>query len=202
MFSISQTLSESFKLTFKRLPTLFLASVFSNIPAILLIIFNSGRQNVNLFVFLFYVLQSYLYFGFINFVLHYVKYNHINWSCFFISGEKFFKLLVAYILYSLILIVGLTLLIIPGIIWSMKFIFNSILILDKNTGIKEAFYKSKQITRGALWKLLWLNIILCLIELAGIIALVLGIFVAQAVVTVALVKVYLTLAENYELASA
>jgi len=60
------------------------------------------------------------------------------------------------ILYTLITLVGTILLIIPGIIWGIKFQFFGYFIVDKGLEPIEALKRSAAITKGVRWSLLFL----------------------------------------------
>ncbi|MBU1888281.1 MAG: hypothetical protein KKB46_03710, partial [Candidatus Omnitrophica bacterium] len=77
-------------------------------------------------------------------------------SCF----HLFFKYIAGTILYLLIMIGGLCLLVVPGIIWMIKFQFFGFLIIDKNLGPIEALKKSYEITRGVKWNLFLFHVIM------------------------------------------
>ncbi len=57
-------------------------------------------------------------------------------------------------LYGTIVTAGLILLIIPGIIWGLAYLFTQYSVIDKRTGIKGSFTHSSQITYGFKDKLL------------------------------------------------
>lgn len=107
-------------------------------------------------------------------------------SCF----PLFFKQLLASILYNLIVFFGLLLLIIPGIIWAVKFQFYSYLIVDRNLGPIKALKKSVAITRDHKWNLFLLSLILALIDLLGVTAIFAGLLIALPVTMLARTFVY------------
>jgi uncharacterized membrane protein len=88
----------------------------------------------------------------------------------------FFKYLFASILKNLITLFGFILLIIPGIILSIRFGFFDYLIVDRNSRIVESLRKSWEITKGNAWNLFLLYILLGLINLLGFFALIVGLF--------------------------
>ena len=102
----------------------------------------------------------------------------------------FFKYLVGSILYVLIVAVGLILLIIPGIVWAIKFYFFDYLIVDEGLGPVDALEKSSEITRGVKWDLFIFGILLCIINLMGFLCLVVGLFVTIPVTMVAIAFAY------------
>jgi uncharacterized membrane protein len=65
----------------------------------------------------------------------------------------FFRFLIGGILYGLIVLVGLILLIVPGIVWAIQFQFYPYLILEKGLRPIEALRKSSKITKGVRWDL-------------------------------------------------
>jgi hypothetical protein len=107
-------------------------------------------------------------------------------SCF----PLFFKFLIGLILYSLIILVGTLLLIIPGIIWAIQFRFFEYLIVDKGLGPIEALRKSAAITKGAKWDLFLLDLLFTLLHLLGGICLLVGLFATIPTTTVAMAFVY------------
>jgi len=102
----------------------------------------------------------------------------------------FFKYLVGSILYGLIVVVGLILLIIPGIIWAIKFQFFDYLIVDQGFGPIDALEKSSEITRGVKLDLLSFGILIGIINLLGLLCLVVGLFVTIPMTWVATAFVY------------
>ncbi len=100
------------------------------------------------------------------------------------------KYLAAFFVYYLMVGVGLLLLIIPGIYWSIKYGFYAYLMVDTNSGIGESFRRSKDLTQGIKLSLLWFGLRLGLITLAGLLVFVVGLLWAAPTVSVALAHVY------------
>jgi len=92
-----------------------------------------------------------------------------------------FSLLVSYliasILVGLVTSVGFILLIVPGIIWGIRFQFFGWVIVDKNVGPFEAMQQSWEMTRGSAWNLFLLWLLLAGINILGLIALAVGLLV-------------------------
>jgi hypothetical protein len=88
----------------------------------------------------------------------------------------FFRYLFASILKNLITLFGFILLIIPGIIFSIRLSFFDYLIVDRNSRIVESLKKSWEITKGNVWNLFLLYILLGLINFLGFFALIVGLF--------------------------
>ena len=104
--------------------------------------------------------------------------------------STFFKFLLAYILFSIMVIVGFILLIVPGIYLALKYQFFQFLIIEKNMDVVESFKESGRITQGSKWNLFFLALLFVLIVIAGFLALIVGIFVAIPVIMVAWAYVY------------
>jgi uncharacterized membrane protein len=94
----------------------------------------------------------------------------------FSQYRLFFRYLFASILKNLITLFGFILLIIPGIILSIRLGFFDYLIVDKNSKIIESLKKSWEITKGNVWNLFLLYILLGLINILGVFILIVGLF--------------------------
>jgi hypothetical protein len=97
------------------------------------------------------------------------------------ESRKFFKYLVAQILLSFIVIIGLGLLIIPGIYLAIRLQFFMAFIVDEDADIIESLKRSWEITKGQEVQLLLLALAMMAIGLLGLIVLGVGIFVAMPV---------------------
>jgi uncharacterized membrane protein len=94
----------------------------------------------------------------------------------FSQYRLFFRFLFTSILKSLICLFGFILLIIPGIIFSIRLSFFDYLIVDKNSRIVESLKRSWEITKGSTLNLFLLYLLLVLINLLGVFALIVGLF--------------------------
>jgi uncharacterized membrane protein len=94
----------------------------------------------------------------------------------FSQYRLFFRYLFASVLKSLITLFGFILLIIPGIILSIRFGFFDYLIVDRNSRIIESLKKSWEITKGSTWNLFLLYLLLGIINVLGFFALIVGLF--------------------------
>ncbi len=105
------------------------------------------------------------------------------------------------ILYGLIILAGFLLLIIPGIIWSVKFGLCFYFVVDKGLGPINALKASSRTTMGVKWQLFGFGILCALINLLGAICLLVGIFATYPTVMIAKALVYRQLlAQTPELA--
>lgn len=83
------------------------------------------------------------------------------------SLPLFIPFFLTSVLYFLIIIGGILLLIIPGIIFALKFQFANYLVVDQNLKPKQALKQSNQLTKGNLWKLFLLTLTLGLTNILG-----------------------------------
>ena len=112
---------------------------------------------------------------------------------FSLTMNQFLDYLLASLMLIVITFVGLILLIIPGIIFSLKYQFTLWLILDKNLRPMAALKESNRITKGHLWNLFLLWLLSILIIIAGCLVFGVGALVAVPVVILAQTYVYKSL---------
>jgi uncharacterized membrane protein len=112
------------------------------------------------------------------------------------SSSLFFKFLLGYVLYTLLVVVGFLLLIVPGIYLAIKYQFVLYLIVDKNMDVIEAFKESGKMTNGHKWNLLLLLLLFLMITILGVMALGIGLLVAAPIVMIAQAYVYKKLSLN------
>lgn len=106
------------------------------------------------------------------------------------SASLFYKFVLGYFLYALIVLAGFLLLIVPGIIWSIKYLYIVYLIVDKEMGPLEAMRKSAEITNGVKWELFAFTLLLMVINVAGIMFFIIGLIVTIPVTMVAMAYMY------------
>jgi uncharacterized membrane protein len=107
------------------------------------------------------------------------------------------KFLAASVLYELIIFGGILLLVIPGIVWSIKFQYFPYLILE-GKGPLEALKISGRLTEGQKWLLLALDLVLGGILALSVFTLGLGLLVAIPVTLVARAAVFRKLRSSLE----
>jgi uncharacterized membrane protein len=104
--------------------------------------------------------------------------------------HPFWKFVGASILVGLVIVVGFILLIVPGIIFALMYMFTTFIVIDRRLGPIDAMKESNSITRGHKWPLLGFVCILALINIAGAIALLVGLLVAIPVTSLAFTHAY------------
>jgi uncharacterized membrane protein len=137
-----------------------------------------------------WIIQVIVKMGVIKIILDIIDKDEASLKALFSRTDLLGRFILGSILYGLIVFAGLILLIVPGIIWAIKYQFFSYLIVDKNLGPLEAIKKSGEITSGNKGKLFWLGILFLLINLAGAICLLIGLLATIPTTMVALAYVY------------
>ncbi len=136
------------------------------------------------------VLSMVIQMGFIRIAIRFCDNEKGEFADLFSCFPLFFKYLFGSILYVLVFFGGLILLIIPGIIWAIKFQFFSYFIVDKRVGPIEALKRSAVITKDAKWDLFVFGLVLTGINLLGILCLFIGLFATIPTTMVAGAFVY------------
>jgi len=104
--------------------------------------------------------------------------------------RPFWKFLGVSILVGLSIGIGFVLLIIPGIIAMLFFMFSTFIVIDKELGPIQAMKESMRIGQGYRWPLLGLAVLLALIAFAGVLAFFVGLLVAMPVTGLAFTHAY------------
>ena len=112
------------------------------------------------------------------------------------NPHPYWSYLAATVLVGLAILLGLLLLIVPGIIFGLMFMFTSFIVIDRALGPIDAMKESKRITSGYRWRLLGFILLLALINLAGVIALVVGLLVTVPVTSIAFANAYRVLSDR------
>lgn len=114
-------------------------------------------------------------------------------ACF---GKNYFEVMLANLLVTIIIIVGIIFLIIPGIIFAVKLAFVPYLVMDKEMKAMDAIKASWEMTKGYGWQIFFLGIISFFIVIGGLLLLVIGIFPAVMWVNTSLASLYHAIDRN------
>ncbi len=106
------------------------------------------------------------------------------------EAGKLLPLIGASVLFYIMLVIGLVLLVVPGIYVALRFGFFMAAIVDRNLSPIESLKYSHRITTNNTLSILGLWIMLMLIALAGALALLVGLVVAIPVATLAITLAY------------
>ena len=81
------------------------------------------------------------------------------------SWKVYWKVLTISIVLFLLYALGFALLIIPGMLFLVWFVFSRFLLIEKGAGIKESLFKSKEMVKGVYWKILGRLVVFALFTL-------------------------------------
>ena len=128
--------------------------------------------------------------GFIKIALSFCDARKPAFGTLFDFHGCFWRVVGTGILYSLIVTAGILLLIIPGIIWAVKYSLCYYFVIDKGLGPVQALKSSSRSTMGVKWQLFGFGILCGLINYLGLLCLIVGIFATYPTVLVAQALVY------------
>jgi len=157
-----------------------IASVFKNKIVVLYV----------LLVVLAWVLQIIVKMGMTKIALNIADKDEAEISTLFSQVNLFWKFVIGSFIYGIIVFVGFLLLIVPGIIWAIKYQYFAFLIIDKNLGPMEAISKSGEITMGSKGKLFLFGLLVMLINIAGAIFFLVGLFATVPTTMLASIYIY------------
>jgi membrane-anchored glycerophosphoryl diester phosphodiesterase (GDPDase) len=104
--------------------------------------------------------------------------------------KNYWSAIGSMILVTIIVIVGLILLIVPGIIFACKLAFVPYLVVDKKRSVTDAIGESWRMTNGHAWKVFLIGLLAIPIGLVGLIILLVGVIISFMWVNAALASLY------------
>jgi uncharacterized membrane protein len=148
-----------------------------------------------------FVINIMLGVGIIKIALSFCYEQKPPFATLFDAWDCFWRYVGAAVLYCLIVLGGLILLIVPGVVWAVKFSLCYYFVIDKGLGPIDALKASSRATMGVKWQLFGFGLLCGLINLLGMLCLIVGIFATYPTVLVAQALVYRQLlAQTPELA--
>lgn len=157
---------------------------------------NEPNTQAQFISFLITLVQLFLSLGFIKIMLLLVQDEYVEVADMFNNFRPFLSYFVASFLYGIAIVIGLLLLVIPGIIIAIRFQFYPYFILEENvssfTALKKSFYLSQNLT----FELFLLGAVVIALNLAGILLFGVGIILTYPVTTMAIAVVYKSLTEE------
>ena len=156
-------------------------SLFEESLPFLSLIFNLGSLVFNLIISI----------GFIKVALKFYDGKKGEFGDFFtFTGSLLLTFFAGSLLFGLIIVLGYILLIIPGIILMIKLQFFNYFIVDKDMGPIEALQASWGITKGVKWELFLFMLLLGLLNIAGFLLFIVGLFISIPITILATAYVY------------
>lgn len=113
-----------------------------------------------------------------------------TWKELFMQYPLLLKYLGASIIYGVAVAIGLVLLIVPGVYLAIKYAFFGFVMVDKKTSIMDSLKTSAKLTEGMKWELLGFGVVMCVINILGALALVIGLLITVPITLMASVYVY------------
>jgi uncharacterized membrane protein len=104
--------------------------------------------------------------------------------------HHYLNFIVVNILYGFAVLLGLILLIVPGIYLSIRLLFAQTIVAEKNLDPIEALRLSGELTKGRIWKLLGLNLVVSLVNICGLLLLGVGLLFTVPMTGIAMLLVY------------
>jgi|TARA_B100001964_G_C14149258_1_gene561231 uncharacterized membrane protein len=199
-FSKKEALTFGYNSFKKNYKLLILVVVFlliiANVPEVGMGMFDGKElpfiMTISLFIIglVFWALEVILSMGLIRISLKLLHEKKAVFVDLFHDINHFLDYIVASILYILATAAGLILLIVPGIIFMVRFQYFGFFIIEKKFGPVESLKASWHVTDGVVINILLFNILLILINVLGAIVFVVGLLVSIPVSMMANVHVY------------
>jgi uncharacterized membrane protein len=108
----------------------------------------------------------------------------------FEAFKNYWNAVLASLLVFIIIIVGLILLIIPGIFFACKLAFTPYLVVDRKMAVMEALEESWRMTGGHAWKVFLIGLLAIPICIAGLLCFIVGIIISIMWVSLAFASLY------------
>jgi uncharacterized membrane protein len=102
----------------------------------------------------------------------------------------FLTFLLTWVLYGLVVGIGLVLLVVPGVILALMFGFSGFLVVDRKLDPIEAFRESNRLTKGVKGQLLGFALLLLGVNILGAMALGVGLFLTVPMTFIAAAYVF------------
>lgn len=199
-FSIKTSLKRGWELFTKHWTTLLLLGAIFVILGAVQGAFEkdlSGWEPVSLVIFVATILvQILVQIGSTKLLLHMEDGQPAHLGEIFAHKEIFWRYIIASLAYTIMAIVGLVLLVVPGLYVISRFGFVLTAMVDKNLGVEAAFDESSRITEGVRLKVLGFLVVMLLINVVGAIPFGLGLILTIPVTALAWMHVYRSLSSR------
>lgn len=158
---------------------------------------HTSYSNFSIFTVIGMILSSYLGLGIWKIMIKHNRGEEVSLSDLLsISLKDFIHYIVATLFATLASFIGLIFLIIPGIHIALRLMFIPAFIVDKSQSFDEALKSSWNLTKGFTIKLFLWSLLAALVCLIGLLALIVGLFVAIPVISLSLAYIYLKLSDD------
>jgi uncharacterized membrane protein len=200
------SICEAFKVGFDRFkaePLILIgATLLSLLPSFLMEAFEyesrigEGDVGMIVLVLALTIVSFILYVGLINIALRAERGEKLDWKNLTDKAGLTWKFVLGSLLYGLAVLVGLVLIIIPGIIAAVALSLFSYSLVDGNRGPIESLKESWHLSKGSRWKLLGFIILAQLLNLLGLLLLGVGLLITVPITMIGYAHIYRRL-EDY-----
>ncbi|MHB1420509.1 MAG: hypothetical protein ACYCX4_13155 [Bacillota bacterium] len=111
-------------------------------------------------ILLYFVLTTIVGIGMLRISLRLVDGQHVSFRDFSCSLPVFFRYIITSLLSAIIILLGMVLLIIPGIYFGIKYSFSLYFVIDRGLRPVAALKESSRITRGVKWRIFALGLLI------------------------------------------
>ena len=167
------------------------------LPIIVAVVYSWGLESYAensdfgfIWILLYLVVQVVLSMGLIKGYLQLSRGKKVTMETFTSVAPLILNYFASQLLMGLIVLGGFILLIIPGVIFSIKYMFTPYLVIDKGLGPIEALKASGKITDGIKWDMVGFLAAAAVLTYIGILALFVGLLVTIPVATFSYVLLY------------
>jgi uncharacterized membrane protein len=108
----------------------------------------------------------------------------------FEAFKNYWNAVLASLLVGVIIVIGLVLLIVPGIIFACKLAFTPYLVVDRKMAVMEALEESWRMTGGHAWKVFLIGLLAIPICIVGLLCFIVGIIISIMWVSLAFASLY------------
>jgi len=192
-FTIEGVIGQGWQIFKKKWATIYGLFLISMLPQIISSVLGNVFGDsilVLVFSFIFIIVNAIITMGLIKSFIYLVRGQEVSFDLIISTSKDLWKYILGGLRYSLLVMVGYILFVIPGIIWGIKYMFTPALIIDKSMNGKEAMDASAKMTDGLKWKLFFTFFVIGLFALAGMLALFVGMFVTIPVAVLTYYVIY------------
>lgn len=173
--------------------------ILSMVPAVVAGIYPQMHAGIlTLIHIVFFILSLVVWIGFLKSALKVVDGQRPTYGDLFSSFPIIVQFFVAWVIYGLIVLVGLVLLVFPAAIWGSRYFLWPFVIVDKGVGPIKALELSGKMTMGVKWDVFMIIIATSIIALLGVLCLFVGWFVAAPAATIAQLAMYRKLESQHQ----
>jgi len=128
--------------------------------------------------------------GYVYLTLRMVRKQKASSEDILVPAPQFFSFVGASLLYGVIVFFGLLLFIVPGIYWSVKYMFFRQAIIDRRVSPLQALSQSGSLVQGKWWRIFGLGLSVVLLNLCGALLFGVGLLITIPLTALVLARVY------------